>query len=158
MRKVFTLAMVVKNNKLLLGKKQAKLGAGLWNGFGGKVEPGETVEEAAMRECKEEAGIQPLKVEKFGTLVFHHPTPLLGFREHEVHVFAVNEYIGELLESNEMRELTWFSMDEIPYDLMWDDDRHWLPLLLAGKRFSGAFWFDDKQELIDWKVRGSIAV
>jgi 8-oxo-dGTP diphosphatase len=36
----------------------------------------------------------------------------------------------------------WVPVDGIPYDRMWADDAHWLPLMLAGKRFSGRFLFD----------------
>lgn len=43
---------------VLLGLKKRGFGTGKWNGFGGKVEPGETIRQAAIREMKEEAGIE----------------------------------------------------------------------------------------------------
>jgi hypothetical protein len=39
--------------------------------------------------------------------------------------------------------LRWFSFDDIPYDRMWQDDEHWLPILLDGKRFRGWFLFNE---------------
>ena len=48
-RKMLTLAMVRKTNSLLLGLKKKGFGEGKWNGFGGKVEKGETVSEGAVR-------------------------------------------------------------------------------------------------------------
>lgn len=38
--------------KVLLGLKKRGLGVDKWNGFGGKLEPGETIEEAAKREMQ----------------------------------------------------------------------------------------------------------
>jgi 8-oxo-dGTP diphosphatase len=36
----------------------------------------------------------------------------------------------------------WVQLDAVPYDAMWADDRHWLPLMLEGKSFTGFFTFD----------------
>ena len=47
--KIFTLVLVLKKPRILLGLKKRGLGVGLWNGFGGKVETGETVVHAAIR-------------------------------------------------------------------------------------------------------------
>jgi 8-oxo-dGTP pyrophosphatase MutT (NUDIX family) len=44
------LAIVEKNGRLLLGLKKTGFGSGYYNGFGGKVEPGETIAQAAHRE------------------------------------------------------------------------------------------------------------
>ena len=48
-RKRFTLALIQKDGKVLLGLKKRGFGMGLWNGFGGKIEHGETNNEAAAR-------------------------------------------------------------------------------------------------------------
>lgn len=50
-RKVLTLTMIFKNNEVLLGMKNRGMGKGKWNGFGGKVEPNETIDNAAERYC-----------------------------------------------------------------------------------------------------------
>ncbi|KAM6196845.1 oxidized purine nucleoside triphosphate hydrolase isoform 2-T2 [Sarcoramphus papa] len=47
--RLFTLVLVVQPPRVLLGMKKRGFGAGLWNGFGGKVQPGESIEEAARR-------------------------------------------------------------------------------------------------------------
>jgi len=33
----------------------------------------------------------------------------------------------------------WFATDAIPFDQMWADDQHWLPLVLQGKRVEAKF-------------------
>ncbi len=45
-RKLLTLCIPVREQRVLLGMKKRGFGSGKWNGFGGKVESGETLEEA----------------------------------------------------------------------------------------------------------------
>lgn len=47
--KLLTLVLVVQPGRVLLGMKKRGFGAGKWNGFGGKVQPGESIEDAARR-------------------------------------------------------------------------------------------------------------
>ena len=68
--KVLTLLMIVRDGRVLLGLKKRGFGEGFLNGFGGKVEPGETVDEAALRELREEAGISALDATRRGVLTF----------------------------------------------------------------------------------------
>jgi 8-oxo-dGTP diphosphatase/2-hydroxy-dATP diphosphatase len=137
-RKLLTLSLISKDGKILLGMKKRGFGQGRWNGFGGKVLEGETIEEAAKRELREEVGILAKKLEKRGILRFtfdNLPNELL-----EVHVFHVLDFEGEPLESEEMKP-QWFKIDEIPFDEMWPDDKHWLPLFLKQRKFEGSFHF-----------------
>lgn len=138
MKKILTLAMVMGDGKVLLGMKKRGFGEGRWNGFGGKVEEGETIEAAAKREVEEEVGLRVLEMAEVGTLDFSFAE---SDKELEVHVFTVTDYTGEPRETEEMRP-EWFLPTAIPYQEMWPDDEYWLPLLLAGKRFRGSFHFD----------------
>ncbi len=66
-----------------------------------------------------------------------------------MHVFSASEYDGEPVGGEE-GELRWFPVGEIPYVEMWEDDVHWLPLLLEGRDFDGAFYFnEDASVLLD---------
>ena len=47
--KLLTLLFVIESDRVLLGMKKRGFGAGRWNGFGGKVDRDETIEEAAKR-------------------------------------------------------------------------------------------------------------
>jgi len=58
MKKILTLCIIHQHPKILLGMKKRGHGEGKWNGFGGKVEEGETIEEATRRETKEESGVE----------------------------------------------------------------------------------------------------
>ena len=137
MKKLLTLCIVHQHPRVLLGMKKRGFGAGRFNGFGGNVEPHESVEDAARREVHEEAGVVVDKLQKHAILEFEfkgNPEIL------EVHVFKASLFQGEPVESEEMKP-QWFYVDEIPFDSMWPDDRHWIPLFLAGKKFKGRFLF-----------------
>ena len=58
------------NGKLLLIDKKRGLGAGKINGPGGRLEPGETPRQAAIRELREELCVTPTGVRRAGELLF----------------------------------------------------------------------------------------
>ena len=130
------------NDRLLLGMKKRGFGAGKLNGFGGKIEPGETVLAAALREMREESGLR-IEPASAAALVGHLSFDFAGSCERlSVHVFAAPAAaaVGDLAESEEMAP-RWERASAPPYARMWQDDEHWMPLLLAGKRFVGSFSF-----------------
>jgi len=139
-----TLCLIHKHPQVLLGMKKRGFGAGKWNGFGGKVQEGESIEEAARRELKEECGLDAKNMAKAGVISFKwqdKPEIL------EVHIFKAADFEGEPAESEEMRP-QWFNANELPFEEMWPDDKHWMPLLLAGKKFQGSFLFDEKNYIL----------
>jgi 8-oxo-dGTP diphosphatase/2-hydroxy-dATP diphosphatase len=132
MRKILTLCVIHKDPHVLLGFKKKGFGAGRWNGFGGKPEEGESIEEAARREVFEEAGVVVSDMEKVGTMEF-------SFKDKpevlEVHLFRASDFDGEPVEGEEMRP-QWFHIDKLPFDKMWPDDKYWYPLFLQNKKFT----------------------
>lgn len=149
--KLYTLSFVHEPQRILLGMKKKGFGTGLWNGFGGKVEPGEAIETAARRELHEETGLVAESLEERGVNQFDLPdVPHIL----EVHVFHVSSVRGEANESDEMKP-QWFRKDEIPYHAMWSDDKVWLPPFLAGKRFKGQFRFDAQHAILDHEFHAS---
>lgn len=148
MPKVLTLCIVHQGDKVLLGMKKRGFGAGRWNGFGGKLHEGETVEQAAKRELKEEADIIPRDLVLAGNL---HFTITETNEDLEVHLFKITEFEGEPKESEEMKP-QWFKVNEVPFADMWPDDILWFPLFLENKKFHGEFNFKDQNNLIDYKI------
>jgi 8-oxo-dGTP diphosphatase len=142
------LCFIVRDEKILLIRKKRGFGAGKINGAGGKVDPGETPLQAALRETYEELGIKPLEVKQHGELHFQFRD---GYSLHCT-VFLAYDFEGEPRETDEAVPL-WTALDAIPYDEMWADDRHWLPLLIRGAHFSGYFDFDGERLL-----RGKVVV
>ncbi len=142
-KKVLTLVIIHTSVAVLLGYKKRGFGMGRWNGFGGKVEAGESIEDAATRECVEEAGVTPIALASCGVLTFvFDGDPVLL----EVHLFRASQFRGEPRESDEMRP-QWFPLADIPYATMWPDDRYWLPYVLEGKTVDGTFSFSDPQTI-----------
>jgi len=148
--KHMTLLIVVKDGQILLPMKKRGFGQGLYNGVGGKVEAGETVEQAAVRECQEEIGITPINFEKFA--INHFDILHKGERSHlVVHIFLATDYTGKLQESDEMKPF-WWSTDSIPFEKMWADDLFWLPRILKGEKLECYFDFDDNNKLRSHKI------
>ncbi len=138
-----TLCFIVQNGRVLLIHKKRGIGAGKINGPGGKVDPGETPLAAAVREVREEIGVTPLDPQLIGDLRFRFVD---GLNLHCLCYLAF-EFTGELIETEEALP-EWFPIDALPYDRMWEDDRHWMPWLLAGRRFHG--WADvDGERVMD---------
>lgn len=136
------LLFILRDNQILLIRKKRGFGAGKINGPGGKIDPGETPLASALRETYEELGIQPIDAEQRGELHFQFRD---GFSLHCA-VFVAYEFTGEPHETDEAVPL-WTPVETIPYDEMWADDRHWLPLLIRGDRFAGYFQFDGERLL-----------
>ncbi|MFA5029282.1 MAG: 8-oxo-dGTP diphosphatase [Patescibacteria group bacterium] len=148
-KKPLTLCLVHQENKILLGMKKRGFGAGRWNGFGGKLQEEESIEAAAKREMLEEAGLDVRDLELVGIMEFDAPhfEKIL-----EVHVFRAGDFEGEPIESEEMLP-QWFETNQLPFDSMWPDDIHWMPLFLAGKKWRGRFFFDEKtNEIVEMEI------
>lgn len=150
-----TLLFVIRNEQILLIRKKRGLGAGKVNAPGGRLEPGETALEAAVRETREELCVEALRPELRGELHFQF---LDGYALH-CSVFVSPDCEGEATETEEAVPL-WTPLDAIPYEEMWADDRHWLPGTLAGKSFRAFFTFDGErmlEHLVEWTDSQSVA-
>ncbi|MCA9869763.1 MAG: 8-oxo-dGTP diphosphatase [Caldilineae bacterium] len=133
--------------QILLGVKLRGFGQGKLVGFGGKIEDGETVAEAAARELCEETGLRaaPDQLQEVAQLTFLFPAQP-GWN-HLVHVFLARRWTGEPVGSAEI-SAEWYDLHHIPYDRMWDDDRYWLPQVLAGQHLRATFIYGDDNETV----------
>jgi mutator protein MutT len=125
-----TLLFLRREGQILLAMKKRGFGINKWNGVGGKLDEGETREQAAVRECQEEIGVTPKNMQLVGEIDFTD----LPDVHHYCHVYTTNTWEGEPAETEEMRP-EWFNIEDIPYKSMWPDDELWLPTLLTNTRF-----------------------
>jgi len=148
-----TLCFVVRDGQVLLLRKADGLwGGGKWNGPGGKLLLGEDPEEGAAREVWEETGLRVDGLQFAGLVRFHFGTD--GPPSWVVYVFTAHRFSGSVREGRE-GVLRWHPVQELPFDRMWEDDRYWLPQVLAGQRVWAEFRFDQAaQRLEDGRVVG----
>lgn len=146
-----TLLFLVKDGQILLAMKKRGFGAGKWNGVGGKIEKGESIEEALVRECQEEVGVTPQTWKQVAELDFVQDATTDPWHMY-VHAYISNEWVGNPSESEEMRP-EWFPLDKIPYTEMWDDDQYWLPTVLAGELVYGEFTFDENDKMTSHDIQ-----
>ncbi len=147
-----TLCFIFKDNRILLLKKSKGLvGQGKWNAPGGKILPHEEPKACAVREVFEETRLIVKNVEEVGLLYFYNN----GQRENAiwtVHTFLSRRFDGVPIDGRE-GQLEWFSVDALPFDEMWEDDKYWYKLALEGTRFEGWFYYSgDFEKLIDHQV------
>jgi 8-oxo-dGTP diphosphatase len=140
--KLATLCYVMKDNKTLMiyrNKKENDYHEGKWNGLGGKFEPGESPEDCAIRELKEETGLDIYKPHLKGFITF----PLFDkIEDWYVFVFTIKEFEGDLIDSPE-GHLEWIDNDKLPELNLWDGDRIFIPWLYEDKFFSAKFNYVD---------------
>ena len=138
-----TILFVVRGGRILLIEKKRGLGAGKINGPGGKIDLGETPLQAAIRETQEELLITPHAPLKLGELHFS----MSDCPDIHCYVYRAEDYSGTPTETEEAVPV-WAEIDAIPYHRMWEDDRHWLPLLINEQAFRGRFIFEG--EHLQW--------
>ena len=141
------LTYVTDNGRILLINKKRGLGKGYINAPGGHIEIEETKKEAAIRETKEETGLDVDNLEERGTLYFQFKDGMrmIGY------VFFTSIWSGTLIDECDETKPFWTDISSLDYSAMWEDDKLWLPVALSGKKFSGYFIFDDLT-MIDSKV------
>ena len=137
-----TLLFVIDGDEVLLIHKKRGFGKGKVNGPGGKLHDGETPLACALRECREEVGLVVSDAECMG----QHRFQFTDGYSIQCWVFRSFSYRGEPVETDEAAPF-WAAVDDLPFDDMWEDDRHWLPMVLSGQHFDGRWIFDGERML-----------
>ena len=96
-------ALIVKDHRFLICQRPAHKTRGLlWEFVGGKVEPGETLPQALIRECREELGIRVTPQEIFMQLVHTYPDITVRLTL----FWAQTQDTPQRLEHNDLRWIT----------------------------------------------------
>jgi 8-oxo-dGTP diphosphatase len=120
-------------------KKANDMHAGKWNGLGGKLVPGETPEECAIREIYEESGLRVHNPQLKGFLTFPH---FANDEDWYAFVFVCEDFEGDLIDSPE-GNLRWVDDSDLPGLNLWEGDTIFLPWLDCPGFFSGKFVYKD---------------
>ena len=155
--KDFTIATVclpIQGDEVLLAEKQKKIGAGLLNGFGGKVEAKDkTIYATNVRETEEEIGIRIKNAKKVGEIIFRNPSDDDELKKMIVHFFIATEWDGEPMETEEMKQIAWYKIANLDYNRFLPADRLFMPQIMSGKYVKGLIEYND-----DWSVKTSTIV
>lgn len=149
--KLATLCYLRKDGKTLMihrNKKEGDMHKDKWNGLGGKLEDGETPEECAIREVKEESGLDCKNPKLKGFLTFPGSHEEVTWN---VFVFVIEDFSGEMVSDTPEGTLEWIE-DAKLFDLnIQEGDRIFLPWLDQEGMFSAKFVYQDKK-LMDYSV------
>jgi 8-oxo-dGTP diphosphatase len=128
-------------------KKENDYHQGKWNGLGGKFEQGESPEECAIREIKEESGLTVKSITMKGFITF----PMFdGIEDWYVFIFVTDDFEGELIDSNE-GDLAWIPNEQLTEINLWDGDKIFISWLFKDKFFSAKFNYKNGK-FIDYEV------
>ena len=143
-----------QGHTLLLAKKQKKIGAGKWNGYGGGPKEGERIVDAAIRELFEETGegikVVEQNMEKVAVVDFHNTKSDGETFTCRVHFYFVHDYTGIIKDTDEMKDPAWFSFKGMPWKDMMPADKDWLTSVLEGKKiYAKAYLGPFQKEKLD---------
>ena len=109
--------LIFKDNKILLGKRKGSHDSESWSPPGGHLEFMESLEKCAVREVKEETGVQ-VKNPKFFALtndIFERD------EKHYITIFMIAELDAgdpKIIEPDKCEKWDWFSLNSLPSPLM----------------------------------------
>jgi ADP-ribose pyrophosphatase YjhB (NUDIX family) len=106
-------ALVVRDGKVLLGRRAVEPYRGWWDLPGGFLEPWETPAEAVVREVREETGLVVRPTELLGVIVDAY-TASEGSDYTLNHFYLAEVLAGEPTPADDLAELAWFPPDALP--------------------------------------------
>jgi ADP-ribose pyrophosphatase YjhB (NUDIX family) len=142
-----------KEKKILLAMKKRRFGVGKWNGVGGKLNIGEGIEQGLIRETMEEICVKVSKNDLIKVAIINFHFKNNKSLDQQSHVFFTEKWRGQIRETEEMKP-KWHKTNSLPFDKMWLDDPHWLPLVLKGKKLRAVFNFnEDGTKIINMDIK-----
>lgn len=146
-----TLCYMQQSGYLLMlyrNRKQHDLNAGKWVGIGGKFEPGETADEAMLRENREETGITPEHYDFLGVIEFRND----AYEAEDMYLYSATVSASDCAPQDEFLlpgtlepvygrradipcnegDLAWVRREDVLKLNLWEGDKYFLVPLLAG--------------------------
>ncbi len=122
-------AMIEQDGKLLICRRpEGKALAGMWEFAGGKIEPGETPEQALIRECREELAVEICPQQLFDEVEYDYPEMHLSML---VYTASILSGVPRRLEH---MEICWVAPEELGQFIFCPADREILDKIAARRR------------------------
>ena len=144
------LIYAIRGGKVLLMHRKREPNLGLWVAPGGKIEPGESPYETALREFAEETGLEAKSLQLRGLCTF---VPLLKQYPWFIFIFVTTDFQGTLSMDCEEGDLAWVSLEEYFTTLPKPGaDAIFTPKILAATDglFQAKFVYDAENKLVEW--------
>lgn len=140
------------NGEVLLFEKIVKYCAGHLVGPGGKVEPGETLHDASVRETLDECGLTVVLGEALGAVTCHNEADMSDVR---VHMYRTETYSGELrnAEQTKHRRMGWYPVNPETIAQMMAGDRGWFGHVVRNEPFEAEVWYNQEWRVVRATVR-----
>ncbi len=139
-----------KGNEVLLLQKPRR---GWWVAPGGKMEPGESVKEACVREFREETGIYVKNPKIKGIFTFIIKENNVVQSEWMMFTFMADEFDGQHLETSEEGLLEWMDISELKNLPMAEGDYHILDYMVHGNGLIyGTFTYTPDFTLLSYRL------
>lgn len=102
-------AIIKDGDRYLVGQRPAhKSQGGLWEFMGGKIEPGETPEQALARECREELNLEIENERIIDSVIHEYPEKTIRLT-----LIECKPKVGSAPRSNEHQEIRWVTREEM---------------------------------------------
>ncbi|MBI3572068.1 NUDIX domain-containing protein [Candidatus Kaiserbacteria bacterium] len=136
--------IIKRGTGIWLAEKKAgeEIGHGVITGPGGKVLPPETPAECLLRETEEEweVKLDPHSLEEVA-VIDYYASGVLNMR---VHNFSARILSGTPHETKRFKAPQLYGLDALPFDQMFEGDRHWLPKAANGIKFRAKVYYRER--------------
>ena len=120
-------AIIKDGDRYLVGQRPAhKSQGGLWEFMGGKIEPGETPEQALARECREELDLEIENEHVVDSVVHKYPEKTIRLT-----LISCSPKAGSIPKALEHQEISWVTVEQMKDIDFCPADKEWVEKLFG---------------------------
>ena len=136
-----------KNGKVLVQERLKS-----WTGLsfpGGHIEPGESFVDSAVREIKEETGLEIKNLHSCGVIHWSHKTRR---DRYIVFLYKTSDFSGNLLDATDEGRVFWIDPEELKNRRLSSNFANYLPMFMSEKHSEAyGLWCEDEPDVLIYK-------